>query len=310
MNRSINRLLPLLAAALCFAACGRSSSTDHRASAPGDSAAAIADTARRDTTPTPPLVAARYHAIVLGEASMLRALRDSLGEDAFALVLALNRVDLGHARSGDTLVLPEPADSAAISPFPAAIPGADSLPKLLVVSNRVQAWAAYANGRRVKWGACCTGRRTKPTPVGLYHTNWRQPERHSTIDGSWLLQWYVNLDAMEGVSFHVFDLPGRPASHSCVRLSVPDAQWIYRWCDTWRLADKRHVAVQGTPAIVLDRYAFGSRRPWRALTADPHACDVSADSLAAAIRGYGLPEHAHAPADTLARVAPADSSAH
>lgn len=238
--------------------------------------------------PAPPPTP-RYREVALAGDAGLRALRDSLGERGFATLLTVNRIDLAHARAGDTLVVPAPADSFdAFSPFPATIAGLDSCAKLLLVSNRVQAWAAYAAGVRVKWGACCTGRRTKPTPAGLYHTNWKQPERHSTIDGSWLLRWYVNLHSTEGVSFHVYELPGRPASHSCVRLSEEDARWIYDWCDTWTLADRRHVAREGTPTIVLDAYAYGQRRPWRALSGDPRACDVTDSTITAALHAAEL----------------------
>jgi hypothetical protein len=304
----VNRLaalLVLIAVSLAPASCGRNRSTDHHDAAGIAPDSSARDTSRAEPTGVPAAIApaVRYRAIVLANPAGLRALRDSLGADAFAVMLQLNRIDLAHARSGDTLVLPEPADTLACSPFPTLLGAADSLPKLLLVSNRVQAWAAYEAGHRVRWGVCCTGRETKQTPVGLFHTNWRQTERHSTIDGSWLLRWYVNLDAMAGVSFHVFDLPGRPSSHSCVRLSERDALWIYRWCDTWQLADRRHVAVQGTPTLVLDRWAFGHRRPWRALPANPRACDVPADSIAAALAGYGLATSPAAPPDSTSRAA-------
>ncbi len=274
------RLALLVLAATLLAGCSRQPAREP-APAP-DTTAAL----RR--APAPPPVP-RYREVALAGDAGLRALRDSLGERGFATLLAVNRIDLAHARAGDTLVVPAPADSFdAFSPFPATIAGLDSCAKLLLVSNRVQAWAAYAAGVRVKWGACCTGRRSKPTPPGLYHTNWKQPERHSTIDGSWLLRWYVNLHSTEGVSFHVYELPGRPASHSCVRLSEADARWIYDWCDTWTLADRRHVAHEGTPTIVLDTYAYGQRRPWRELSRDPHACDVPDSTIASALRAASL----------------------
>jgi len=265
-----------------------------RGSGPGpDTTAAVAP------SPVPAPTAPSYRAVALTGDADLRALRDSLGERGFATLLAVNRIDLAHARAGDTLVVPAPADSFdAFSPFPTKIAGLDSCPKLLLVSNRVQAWAAYSAGVRVRWGACCTGRKTKPTPAGLYHTNWKQPERHSTIDGSWLLRWYVNLHSTEGVSFHVYELPGRPASHSCVRLSEVDARWIYDWCETWTLADRRHVAREGTPTLVLDAYAFGQRRPWHALVDDPLACDVPDSTIVGALRAAGLLRDAVANADS------------
>lgn len=292
-TRLIRLALPAVAGvSLLLAGCGKEKPAPSPAVTPAGTATRDTRAANADSSiaAPPPSPARQYRAIVLHGASELRALPDSLGDDSLATTLALNRIDLKHTRVNDTIIVvdpPAPLDS--LSPFPATLPGAESLPKLLLVSNRVQAWAAYANGARVRWGACCTGRKAKPTPPGLYHTHWRQRSRHSTIDGSWFLEWYVNLDNFEGISFHLFELPGYPASHSCVRLSLADAKWIYAWCETWTLTpDKHHVERDGTPTLVLDRYAYGQRRPWRALPQDPHACDVPADSILAAIRSAKL----------------------
>ena len=69
-----------------------------------------------------------------------------------------------------------------------------------------------------------------------------------------------------GVSFHLFDLPGYPASHACVRLLQRDAEWLYRWGDQWSLDDShRNVVIPGTPVLILGVYRYHASPPWLSL---------------------------------------------
>lgn len=229
-----------------------------------------------------------YLALHISGGKRLSALADSLGKSAFEAVLKLNRIDLAHVREGDSLVVPARSDSfLALSPFPDSLPAADSLPKLILVSRRVQAVAAYVHGRLVRWTPASTGRQESPTPEGLLHTNWRQKERNSTFNDEWHLKWYLNLENWSGVSFHQYELPGRPASHACVRLLADDAEWLYGWADTWTLsADRRSVVVQGTPVLVFGDWTYGQRPPWKRLPEDPEATRVSTGEIQAAMQRF------------------------
>src|SRR2546423_9580472 len=99
-----------------------------------------------------------------------------------------------------------------------------------------------------------------PTPRGLYYTNWKSRERTSSIDSLWQLKWVVNLESREGISVHQYGLPGRPASHSCVRLAEDDAAWLYPWVARWRGAGRpRPLPPPRTPGAALVAYAFRER---------------------------------------------------
>jgi lipoprotein-anchoring transpeptidase ErfK/SrfK len=265
-----------------------------RVPAPGT---ARADSARPGTAAGAADTLVRYGGFRLTNADSLRALEHRLGPAAFDLVLRLNRVDRGHARQGDTLVVPSIFDWARLAPFPDTLPAGGVPPRLLVVSARVQAFGAYEAGRLVRWGPTSTGRQEKPTPPGLYHANWRQRTRASTFNDEWILHWYVNLSNFDGISLHQYELPGRPASHSCVRLLEDDAAWLYRWVDTWKLVpgDRRKVLQHGTPVVVMDEYAFGQRRPWKRLPEDLRATRLSVEEIEAALRTWGVatPDSAH-----------------
>lgn len=237
--------------------------------------------------PTPPAAAPKaYTRLSLDSPKDLLALRDRLGAERFAEVLKLNRVDLAHARKGDSLVLPpEDLDWKALSPFPATWPEAAGEPKLLLVSLRLQAWAAYEGGTLARWGPTSTGRKKSPTPAGLYHTNWCQKQRTSTFNDEWDLTWYINIHNTSGISLHQYELPGYPASHACARLAPDDAEWIWRWCASWKLTkDERAVLQEGTPVVVFGEYGWGRPKPWKEAVEKPGAARLDAAEMDEALR--------------------------
>jgi hypothetical protein len=188
----------------------------------------------------------------------------------------LNRRDKAHLLRVDPpvpgLIVPASwsADPLLYSPFPAAWAAAESLPKSLVVHQPMQAFAAYEYGRLVRWGPVSSGRKETPTPEGAFNLTWRSRKRRSTDNNEWLLEWYFNFVNARGVSFHLFDLPGYPASHACVRLLLRDAQWLYDWGEQWTLDEaKRQVTTAGTPVLVLGTYPFGTPAKWLSIDAVP-----------------------------------------
>src|SRR5262245_60890136 len=99
--------------------------------------------------------------------------------------------------------------------------------KLVVVSLHVQALLMYQSGHQVRWGPVSSGRRDSPTIPRLYYANWKARERRSSVNEEWLLRWVINLESIDGISLHQYDLPGYPASHSCVRFLEADAETLY-----------------------------------------------------------------------------------
>jgi hypothetical protein len=186
----------------------------------------------------------------------------------------LNRRDRAHLMRPDPptpgIVVPVTwsEDPLTYSPFPATWTAAESYPKALVVHQAMQAFGAYEDGRLVRWGPVSTGRKETPTPEGAFNLTWRARSRRSTDNADWLLEWYFNFVNERGVSFHLFDLPGHPASHACVRLLLRDAQWLYGWGEQWSLDDdRREVLMPGTPVLILGTYPFGQPPAWLALDA-------------------------------------------
>jgi len=185
-----------------------------------------------------------------------------------AILEKLNRRDLEHLARLDHVIAPESwlDDELEYSPLPRTWPWAGEFPKALVVHQPSQVFGAYESGRLVRWGPVSTGRKESPTPAGLFHLTWRAKSRRSAENDEWVLKWYFNFVNERGVSFHQFELPGRPASHACVRLLARDAKWIYDWGEQWQLnPDKRRVDHEGTPVLIVGTYDFVHPAPWLTL---------------------------------------------
>lgn len=195
-----------------------------------------------------------------------RDLTSRFGGPEIALLEKLNRADATHLRRLPQLVVPSAwRTEIDYSPFPSSYPAAQATPKLLVVDQPSQAFAAYDYGQLVKWGPVSSGRQSKPTPSGVFHLNWRARSRTSTLSGEWRLNWYFNFHNTRGLAFHEFELPGVPASHACVRLLARDAEWVFNWGGSWTLDAKGQLQTTGTPVVILGAYAFGALPPWQSV---------------------------------------------
>jgi hypothetical protein len=197
---------------------------------------------------------------------LVPAARSEYSDDQFALIEKLNRRDRKHLAALDTLVVPcdWTASELDYSPLPREYAQVAHHPKAIVVDKEWQAFGAYELGILVRWGPVSSGRRTMRTPEGLFHLTWRSRGRRSTIDPDWYMRWYFNFHNRRGLSFHQYALPGRPASHACIRLIERDARWLYHWGESWRIDDTgRRVLDHGTPVIIVERFDFSARPPWR-----------------------------------------------
>ena len=189
-----------------------------------------------------------------------------LVEAQLAVLEKLNRADRAHLRQLPQLVVPDVwLDELRYSPFPPLYPAAACAPQLLLVDVPAQAFAAYEQGRLVRWGPVSSGLEDYPTPTGLFHLNWRAIGRHSTIDPEWFMRWYFNFHNELGLALHYYDLPGQPASHACLRLLRRDAVWIFGWGQGWTLDARGDIVQSGTPLLINGQYAFRTSPPWRSL---------------------------------------------
>ena len=229
----------------------------------------------------PPTPLPGFRTITIQTSKPAAEIINEVGSENLNLVLAFNRLDVAHIQKGVVITMPKNLeDWNALSPFPRTLPVGDDIAKLILVSQRIQAFAAYENGALVRWGAVSTGKSTTQTPSRLYYTNWKGKHVISNLEGAYVLPWAFNLESKEGISMHQFDLPGYPASHACVRLLEQDAMWLYDWANQWILDDTgQNELAKGTPVIIFGQYAYGKTAPWKKLATDPDATTITPDEL-------------------------------
>jgi len=128
---------------------------------------------------------------------------------------------------------------------------------VIVISRGVNRLTLYDGADAVRTFRVATGQAIYPTPAGLWHIMdmQRNPWWYPPTQDEWakglkpvppgpsnpLGTRWMGLNA-PGVGIHGTDAPasiGYSASHGCVRMQVPDAEWLFE-----------HVVV-GTPVVIL-----------------------------------------------------------
>jgi lipoprotein-anchoring transpeptidase ErfK/SrfK len=185
--------------------------------------------------------------------------------DQIALLAKLNHADSAHLGRLRLILIPDrwDADELLYTPMPKVVPQLSQEKKAIAVDLAAQMFGAYEFGRLVRWGPVSSGSRQHRTPPGTYHLNWRARVHVSSENPTWVMQWYFNFASGRGLALHQYALPGKPASHGCVRMLAVDAKWLYHWGDGWTLAAGTHeVTHPGTLVILLGSYDFTSPQPW------------------------------------------------
>jgi hypothetical protein len=204
------------------------------------------------------------------------------------IVFAVNRTDKSNIVKMDSIIIPGDltGDVEFYLPFPLEVPSLKTISKIIFFSYPTQTFAAYENGDLIYAGPTNMGRKNDPTPTGLFYTNWKAEKTTSTFNDEWDLRWNFNIANKLGVGWHQYELPGYPASHSCLRLQEKDAKYLYTWADQWILQDDENVLVKGTPVIVFGSYPFGEAKPWLQLVQDPKALNISAAEIENTTKPY------------------------
>lgn len=197
-------------------------------------------------------------------------------------ILALNRLDLKNKWRADTLAIPDKIDRSLMfyTPFPSNLEVLKEVHKIVLFSYPIQAYALYENGTLVKWGPTSMGSKKAQTKRGLMFANWKKELAISTVSSEWKLPYNFNIHNSLGIGWHQYDLPGYPASHSCLRLLMDDAKYLYQWADQWVLnPGGATTKAKGTPVIVFGDYTWGGKKPWKNLIENPKANDISVEAL-------------------------------
>lgn len=222
----------------------------------------------------------KYHVDSLGSREAVDSLLADYSNEDLQTILALNRIQKNRLRPHQKLIIPDCAAASFIdySPFPQHFPEMACFPKVVLIAQRIQAFALYESGNLVKWGPVSTGKYSTQTPNGLNYGTYKAKRKISTVDPSWIMPYYFNFMNDEGIGTHQYSLPGFPASHGCVRMKTEDAKFIYNWADMWKL-EKGQIRKNGTPFLVFGKYDYSAEKPWYNLEKDMRANDLNDEEI-------------------------------
>lgn len=107
------------------------------------------------------------------------------------------------------------------------VPGiAPAGPMLLTVNVRTQRALLFRNGVPIAATTVSTGRPGNDTPTGVFTILQKRVEHYSSKYDNAPMPYMQRL-TWGGVALHAGSLPGRPASHGCIRLPRKFAQLLY-----------------------------------------------------------------------------------
>jgi hypothetical protein len=116
---------------------------------------------------------------------------------------------------------------------------APSGPVLIVVSLDDQLAHVYRDGTRIATTTISSGRPGLETPTGVFTILEKQRMHHSNLYDDAEMPFMQRL-TWSGVALHAGRIPGRPASHGCVRLPAEFARKLY------------DVTYRGGTVVVMD----------------------------------------------------------
>lgn len=154
---------------------------------------------------------ARINGVILGLAG------------AFALLAGptpAKRVDIGSAGIADVVSGLETGDYVWAPKL------APKGPLLLVVNLSTQRALLFRNGIPIAASTTSTGRPGYGTPTGIFTILQKRVEHYSSTYDNAPMPYMQRL-TWKGIALHAGHLPGRPASHGCIRLPREFARLLY-----------------------------------------------------------------------------------
>jgi hypothetical protein len=152
-------------------------------------------------------------------------------QEQWLLIKKINRIDERHLPTGGMILLPRD-ETLSLDDVPSPVPMHDPVvahfARSVVVFIDWQFFGAYEYGALTFWGPISSGVSGRhDTPRGTFPVLWKtRSYRSKKYNAS--MPYAINY-SHDGYFLHQQALPGRPASHGCVRLLREDAKRIFEW---------------------------------------------------------------------------------
>lgn len=158
---------------------------------------------------------------------------DTLGKIApnskaqWDLIRKINRIDEFHLPVGEEILIPADLEKARIfCPVPENY--GDPCGRTLVFFIGIQYFGVYEKGALAFWGPVSSGARGS-TPKGIFQVMWKSRYYYSKKYEA-AMPFAINFSSA-GYFLHQQALPGKPASHGCIRLLKEDARKVFNWAE-------------------------------------------------------------------------------
>jgi len=146
------------------------------------------------------------------------------------IIQRVNRIDEKHLVPGKKLFIPEDFNKTVeLCPVPEKILKPNNFKKVLYFFLDIQYFGAYQDNNLWLWGPISSGKAGSKTPQGDFRVLWKKKD-YISKKYKMPMPFAVNFSE-KGYFFHQQSLPGRPASHGCVRLLRVDAERLFHWLE-------------------------------------------------------------------------------
>jgi len=143
------------------------------------------------------------------------------------IIMKVNRLNI-KLKPGMVIAVPNDLANKTFMDFSPYPKETDSLgEKFLIFDPKLLAWAAYdTEGKLVRWGPAVGGKPGKLTVVGNFHIIKKSGPKCRSGKYNAPMPWAMFFHPA-GYAFHGSpNVPGKNASHGCVRLFNEDAEWL------------------------------------------------------------------------------------
>lgn len=149
----------------------------------------------------------------------------------------INKIDEFHLQKGKEILIPINRKAKNFTPVPKHLKRLNRIKKVLFVFLKKQYFGFYRFGRLIFWGPVSSGNNKHSTPTGRFRILWKKEKYHSKKYQA-KMPYALCISNRLGIFIHAQALPGRPASHGCVRLLNSDAKHLF-----YRLSVKDPVII-------------------------------------------------------------------